>query len=62
MGAGGGEDQDEREAVYGAGSSSALTSSGAPRSGNGISIASKSRGTTVFSKTARASSRMSRGK
>ena len=56
------QDQSERERVYEAGSSSALTSSGSPRSGNGISIASKSRGTTVFAKTARASSRISRGK
>ncbi len=46
----------------GAGSRSALTSAGAPRSGNGTSIASKSRGTTVAGKLARASSRTSRGK
>ena len=46
----------------GAGSRSALTSAGSPRSGNGTSIASKSRGTTVAGKTARASSRTSRGK
>ena len=42
------------------GARSLCTSSGAPRSGNGISIASKSRGTTVSGKTARASSRISR--
>jgi very-short-patch-repair endonuclease len=46
----------------GAGSRSALTSAGSPRSGNGTSIASKSRGTTVSGKIARASSRTSRGK
>src|SRR6185437_8167652 len=33
------------------------TSAGSPRSGNGISMASKSRGTTVLGKMARASSR-----
>ena len=41
---------------------SPLTSAGSPRSGNGTSIASKSRGTTVLGNTARASSRISRGK
>ncbi len=46
----------------GAGSRSALTSAGSPRSGNGTSIASKSRGTTVAGNVARASSRTSRGK
>jgi hypothetical protein len=46
----------------GAGSRSGLTSAGAPRSGNGTSIASKSRGTTVSGNTVRASSRTSRGK
>ena len=46
----------------GAGSTSPLTSAGSPRSGNGTSIASKSRGTTVLGNTARASSRISRGK
>jgi len=46
----------------GAGSRSGLTSEGAPRSGNGTSIASKSRGTTVSGKIARASSRTSRAK
>ena len=40
--------------------SSERTSRGSPRSGNGISIESKSRGTTVCSNTARASSRISR--
>ena len=45
-----------------AGSRSALTSAGSPRSGNGTSIASKSRGTTVAGNVARASSRTSRGK
>ncbi len=44
------------------GSASGLTNSGSPRSGNGTSIASKSRGTTVFSKISLASSRTSRGK
>ena len=39
--------------------SGAFTSTGSPRSGNGISILSKSRGTTVFSNAARASSRTS---
>ena len=37
----------------------ALTSSGLPRSGNGTSIRSKSRGTTVSANTARASRSMS---
>ena len=37
----------------GAGSASPLTSAGSPRSGNGTSIASKSRGTTVLGNTAR---------
>jgi hypothetical protein len=46
----------------GAGSRSALTSAGSPRSGNGTSIASQSRGTTVAGNVARASSRTSRGK
>jgi very-short-patch-repair endonuclease len=46
----------------GAGSRSGRTSTGSPRSGNGTSIASKSRGTTVAGNTARASSRISRGK
>jgi hypothetical protein len=45
-----------------AGSRSAFTSAGSPRSGNGTSIASKSRGTTVLGNSARASSRTSRGK
>src|SRR3954447_22407024 len=36
-------------------------SSGAPRSGSGSSMVSKSRGTTVFANTARASSLISRG-
>ena len=44
------------------GSRSALTSAGSPRSGNGMSIASKSRGTTAAGNIARASSRTSRGK
>ena len=38
----------------GAGSRSGLTSAGAPRSGNGTSMASKSRGTTVPGKIAQA--------
>ena len=37
--------------------SDAFTSAGSPRSGKGISMRSKSRGTTVFSNAARASSR-----
>ena len=49
-------------AAAGSGSRSALASAGSPRSGKGTVISSKSRGTSVFGNTARASSRTSRGK
>ena len=49
-----------RRGAHVATGSSQRTRRGSPRSGNGISIVSKSRGSTVRSNTARASSRISR--
>jgi hypothetical protein len=51
-----------RYGAAGAGSRSARISFGSPRSGSGTSMVSKSRGTTVAGKIARASSRTSRAK
>ena len=57
VGARGGQDEGEREAVYDTDSSSRSFRRGSPRSGNGTSMICLSFGTTVFSNTRVASAR-----